>query len=54
VLTVLDMPQALALALRCKVKLHVKDEESGRAWEWTVRLQESLGSNRFKIRTGEE
>ena len=53
VLTVLDMPQALALALPRKVKLHVKDEEAAKAWAWTVQMQKALGGEGVKIRQGE-
>jgi hypothetical protein len=54
VLTVLDMPQALALALPRKVRLHVRDEEQARAWAWPLRLQKALGVEALKIRQGEE
>jgi hypothetical protein len=50
VLTVLDMPQALALMQPRKVKLHIKDEEAAKAWSWTVRLYEVLGVETLKIR----
>ena len=53
VLTILDMPQALALVLPRKVKLHVKDEEAARSWAWPVRLQKALGSQALKMRQGE-
>jgi hypothetical protein len=53
VLTVLDVPQAVALALPRKVTLHVKDEEEAKAWTWPVRLQKALGSEGLKIRQGE-
>jgi cephalosporin-C deacetylase-like acetyl esterase len=54
VLTVLDMPQALGLALPRKVKLHVKDEDEAKAWKWTVSLQKALGGEGLKIRMEEE
>jgi hypothetical protein len=54
VLTVLDMPQALALALPRKVRLHVKNEEQALAWAWPLRLQKALGGEALKIRQGEE
>ena len=54
VLTVLDMPQAVALLLPRKITLQVKDEEAAKAWDWPVRLQRALGVEGLKIRQGEE
>ncbi len=54
VLTVLDMPQALALALPRKVTLHVKDPEAAETWVWPLRLQGVFGGAGLKIRQGEE
>jgi hypothetical protein len=50
VLTILDVPQALALALPRKITLHVNGEESAAAWTWTMQLQKALGSHGLKIR----
>jgi hypothetical protein len=50
VLTVLDVPQAVGLMLPRKVALHVKDAESTRAWNWPVRLQESLGETSIQVK----
>jgi hypothetical protein len=54
VLTVLDMPQAVAILLPRQVTLHVKDEEAAKAWEWPLRLQRALGGGGLKIRQGDE
>jgi dienelactone hydrolase len=52
---VLDMPQAVALALPRKIMLYVKDEAEAKAWEWPMRLQKALGQESLKIRqVGEE
>jgi hypothetical protein len=50
VLTVLDMPQAVALAFPRKVRLHVKSEEAAKAWGWPLRLQQALGENHLQVR----
>ncbi len=49
VLTVLDMPQAVALAFPAKVRLHVKEGEAKR-WEWPLRLQKELGVEGLQVR----
>jgi hypothetical protein len=55
VLTVLDMPQAVALACdRCRVTLHVKDEKEGKAWDWAAKLQKAMGRKRFVVKVHEE
>jgi hypothetical protein len=54
VLTVLDVPQVVALALPRKVLLHVKDAEQARAWDWPLRLQKALGGAALRIRQAEE
>ncbi len=54
VLTVLDTPQAVALVLPRKVTLHVKDDETAKAWDWPMRLQEAMGGTGLRIRRGEE
>jgi hypothetical protein len=50
ILTVLDLPQALALALPRNIRLHVKDDLAAKAWEWPLRLQTSLGEKRLQVR----
>jgi cephalosporin-C deacetylase-like acetyl esterase len=50
VLRVLDMPQAVALLLPRKVRLHVKDEEAAKAWQWPVTLQKALGGESLQVR----
>jgi hypothetical protein len=47
---ILDMPQALALALPKQVRLYVKDETEAKAWEWPMQLQKDLGQESIKIR----
>jgi hypothetical protein len=54
VLSVLDMPQAVALLLPRKVRLNVKDEEAAKAWQWPVRLQEALGGDALRVRVAGE
>lgn len=46
----LDMPQALALAFPCKVRLYVKDDAEARAWEWPLQLQKALGQDYLQVR----
>jgi len=48
---VLDTPQALALAFPRKLRLHVKDEEQARAWDWPRRLQKALGQEHLRFET---
>ena len=48
VLTVLDLPQAVALALPRSVRLHVKGEEA-KAWRWPARLQEAMGWKSLEV-----
>ncbi len=50
VLRVLDMPQALALALPRQVKLNVKDDAEAKEWDWALRLQAALGEKGIQIR----
>jgi hypothetical protein len=50
VLRVLDMPQALALALPRQVKLYVKDDAEAKEWDWALRLQTALGEKLIQIR----
>jgi hypothetical protein len=46
---ILDLPQAVSLALPREVHLHVKDEQAAKAWEWPLQLQKALGGDRLKI-----
>ncbi len=50
VLRVLDMPQAVALAFPCKVRLYVQDDAEAKEWEWPMRLQKALGQEYLQIR----
>jgi hypothetical protein len=50
VLRVLDMPQAVALALPRQVKLYVKDDAEAKEWDWALELQKALGENTLQIR----
>jgi hypothetical protein len=50
VLRVLDMPQALALAFPRKIMLYVSDDAEARAWDWPLRLQESLTQKYIQVR----
>jgi hypothetical protein len=46
---VLDMPQAVALALPRKVKIYVKDDAEAKAWDWPLELQKALGQDNLQI-----
>ena len=48
VLTVLDMPQAVALALPRPVRLHVGADEA-KGWEWTEQLQKAVGGKAIRV-----
>jgi hypothetical protein len=50
VLKVLDVPQAVALALPRKVTLHMKDESDRAVWDWPLRLQTALGGEAFRVK----
>jgi hypothetical protein len=54
VLTILDMPQSVALLLPRNVTLHVKDDEAAKAWDWPIRLQRVVGGAALKIRQGDD
>ena len=47
---VLDMPQAVALALPRKVRIYVKDDAEAKAWEWPRELQKALEQDSLQIR----
>jgi hypothetical protein len=46
---IFDVPQAVALALPRELRLHVKDEEQARAWDWPRQLQKALGGEALRI-----
>ena len=48
VMTILDMPQAVALALPRPVNLHLKADEAKR-WEWTEALQKAIGGDAIRL-----
>ena len=48
-LSVLDVPQAVGLALPRKVQLHVKEGEA-KAWSWPVQLQKALGTTGLEVK----
>lgn len=54
VLTLLDMPQAVALALPREVVLEVAGDEEAAAWNWTMTLQKRLGEEKIKVRVRKE
>jgi dienelactone hydrolase len=47
---VLDMPQAVALALPRPVRIHVRDAAEAAAWEWPLQLERHLGQDHLQIR----
>lgn len=49
VLTVLDLPQAVALMADRKVEITVADEKRRADWAWPLRLQQALGGDRLKV-----
>jgi dienelactone hydrolase len=50
VLKILDVPQAVALALPRTVRLYVKDEASAKDWGWTADLQKAVGGDGLQVR----
>lgn len=48
--TILDMPQAVALAFPKQLRLYVKDDTEAKAWEWALQLQAALEQEPLKIR----
>jgi cephalosporin-C deacetylase-like acetyl esterase len=51
---ILDVPQAVALAFPKEVRLHVKDAEQAKLWEWPRQLQKALGQEYLRMQmTGE-
>jgi dienelactone hydrolase len=54
VLRVLDVPQAVALALPRRVTLHVARDADFAAWAWPLGLQKTLGGDGLRVKvTGE-
>ena len=49
VLTILDVPQAVALLLPRKVLIQVK-EEAAKEWDWPARLQKATGGQGLRLR----
>jgi hypothetical protein len=47
----LDLPQALALAFPCPIRLYVRKASEAENWAWPLQLQKSLGQDYLKIRT---
>jgi hypothetical protein len=50
VLKILDVPQAVALALPRKIAIHVRNEADRAGWDWGFRLQRSLGSDALTVK----
>jgi cephalosporin-C deacetylase-like acetyl esterase len=48
--TILDMPQALALAFPKPICVYVKDDAEAKSWEWPLQLQTALGQQVLEIR----
>ena len=46
----LDMPQAMALAFPCKLRVYVKDDEEAKYWDWPLQLQKKLDKDYLQIR----
>jgi hypothetical protein len=47
---ILDLPQALALALPRQIRIYVKDDATAQVWAWPLQLQQALGQDAVKIR----
>jgi hypothetical protein len=50
VLKILDVPQAVALALPRKIVIHVRTEADLAGWDWGFRLQRSLGGDALSVK----
>ena len=50
VLRVLDMPQAVSLALPRKMTLHLRTEADRAAWDWPLRLQKALANDGLRLK----
>jgi hypothetical protein len=48
--TILDMPQAVALAFPKPIRLYVKEDREAKPWEWALQLQAALGQESLVIR----
>ena len=47
--SLIDMPQAMALALPRQIRVYVQDKAEGRAWQWPLELQALLGQKGLLI-----
>jgi len=47
---VLDVPQAVSLAMPRTVTLHIAAEADRAAWDWPLRLQQAIGSDGLKLK----
>lgn len=47
---IFDIPQAMALAFPCEIRLYVNSAAEEAAWEWPMRLQQALGRDFVKVR----
>jgi hypothetical protein len=54
VLRILDIPQAVALALPREIHLHVQSAEHARAWDWPLNLQKALGREDLHVEVSGE
>jgi hypothetical protein len=50
VLTICDVPQAMAMALPKKVIVYVEDAMQEARWDWVKRLQTAIGQTGFSVR----
>jgi cephalosporin-C deacetylase-like acetyl esterase len=50
VLKILDVPQAITLALPRKIVLHVRNETDRAGWDWSFRLQQALGIDALSVK----
>jgi hypothetical protein len=46
---ILDTPQSVALAFPRQIRLHVKDAEQAKMWDWPRSLQKALGHEYLRI-----
>lgn len=47
---VMDVPQAVSLAMPRTITLHVAAEGDRAAWDWSLRLQQAIGSDGLKLK----
>jgi cephalosporin-C deacetylase-like acetyl esterase len=50
VLKILDVPQAVSLALPRRIVLHVRTEADRADWDWSFRLQRALGNDALSVK----